>query len=152
MKRFHYQLDAIIKQADWEIDALKLELMTLNQTLNARNAELRQLNGVILDAKRQIMETCKENTFIALDRKRLLELYLRDRRVQQQEKEKEVEHTKKLTDGVFLQLCKKKQFQRSVEKHRERKKKDFESEVFRKELLEADELWLAKLVSQQRVN
>jgi flagellar biosynthesis chaperone FliJ len=147
MKRFRYSLDPVIKQYEWEIDALKLELTTLNQALDAKLAELQQLKDAVRAAEQSLLEMCQENAVIALDRKALIELYLRDQLRLTEEKEQEIVQARSLVDTAFLQLTKKKQSQRGIEKHRERKRKDFDAEGMRQESLEADELWLSKIVA-----
>lgn len=145
MGRFRYPLDAILKQYDWEIDALKTELMTLNQALNAKHAELQTVLHAVQDAERQILDMCRQDAIIALDRKSLVETYLRDRRLRMQTQQQEIDQTQALADSVFQQLSRKRQAQRAIEKHRERKKNEFDADGVRRDALEADELWLTKL-------
>ena len=147
MKNFRYPMDPILKQYEWEIDALKAELMTLNQAVNGRVAEMQKLTESVRAAEQEIQEICRENAIIARDRKAIVEIYLRDQRVRVEQKQQEIDQARALADAVFEQLNKKKQSQRGIEKHRERKKKDFDVEAIRRDALEADELWLAKLVS-----
>lgn len=145
MKRFRYPLDPMLKQYEWEIDALKAELTTLNQALNTQLIGLQQLDESVRAAEQEILNICRENTIIARDRKAIVELYLRDQRQRADEKQQEVAQTRALVDQVFQQLSKKKQSHRGFEKHRERKRQDFEAEGMRLTALEADELWLAKI-------
>lgn len=147
MKNFRYPMDPILKQYEWEIDALKAELMTLNQALSGRMTEMQALTERVNSAEQEIMNICRENTIIERDRKTIVEVYLRDQRVRAEDKQREIDQARALAERVFVQLNKKKQSQRGMEKHRERKKKDFDAEAIRLEALEADELWLAKLVS-----
>lgn len=147
MKRFWYPMEPILRQHEWEIDALKAELMTLNQALAARQAELQRLIDCVRMAELEISHICRENAIIARDRQAIVEIYLRDQRTRVLEKQQEIDQASALADAVFVQLKKKKQSQRGIEKHRERKKKDFDAEAIRREALEADELWLAKLAA-----
>jgi len=147
MKNFRYPMDPILKQYEWEIDALKAELMTLNQALSGRMTEMQALTERVNSAEQEIMNICRENTIIERGRKTIVEVYLRDQRGRAVEKQQEIDQARALAERVFVQLNKKKQSQRGIEKHRERKKKDFDAEAIRLESLEADELWLAKLVS-----
>ncbi len=147
MKSFRYPMDPILKQYDWEINALKTELTTLNQALNNRMTEMQALTERVKTAEQEIMSLCRENMIIERGRKTIVEVYLRDQRVRAGEKQQEIDQARTLAESVFAQLNKKKQSQRSIEKHRERKKTDFDAEAIRVEALEADELWLAKLVS-----
>lgn len=145
MKRFHYPLDAMLRHIEWEIEALKSELATLNQVLAAQVKELEQLGDAVRAVEREILDICKENAIIDRDRKTIAELYLRDRQLRADEKLQEVEQTRALVDQVYQQLSKKKQSHRALEKHRERKKRDFDAEGMRLAALEADELWLARI-------
>lgn len=149
MKNFRYPMDPILKQYEWEIDALKAELMTLNQVVNGRVAEMQKLVECVQAAEQEIQDICRENAIIARDRKSIVEIYLRDQRVRVVEKQQQLDEARELAEAVFVQLNKKKQSQRGIEKHRERKKKDFDAETIRRDALEADELWLAKLVSSK---
>jgi|GEM_PF-5860125 len=147
MKNFRYPMDPILKQYEWEIDTLKAELMTLNQALNGRLTEMQALTQCVHAAEQEILDICRENVIIERGRKTIVEIYLRDQRVRVVEKQHEINQARALAERVFIQLSKKKQAQRAIEKHRERKKKEFDAEAIRREALEADELWLAKLVS-----
>lgn len=147
MKRFCYPMEPILRQHEWEIDALKAELMTLNQALAARQAELQRLIECVRMAELEISHICRDNAIIARDRKAIVEIYLREQRTRALEKQQEIDQASALADAVFGQLKKKKQSQRGIEKHRERKKKDFDAAAMRREALEADDLWLAKLAA-----
>jgi flagellar biosynthesis chaperone FliJ len=149
MKNFSYAMDPILKQHEWEIDALKAELMTLNLALRERESEMQKLTGIVHSAEQEILSICRENVIIERDRKIILEIYLRDQRVRVEEKKLELDQARELAERVFSQLRKKKQSQRGIEKHRERKKKDFDAEAIRREALEADDLWLAKLAGSK---
>lgn len=145
MARFKYPLDSILKQYAWEVDALRVELMTLNQALHAKSIELQEVVSIVRDTEQQILELCRENAIIALDRKAMAELYLRHQRQLMHERQTEFDQAQKLANGVFDQLRKKRQSQRAIEKHRERTKLEFDAEGMRRESLDADDLWLAKI-------
>jgi flagellar biosynthesis chaperone FliJ len=147
MKRFRYPLDPILKQYEWEIDTLKGELATLNQALNSRTVEWTRLNDTVRAAEQELLNMFRESAIIARDRKAIVEIYLQDQRRRADEEQQEITRLRGMIDGVFLQLGKKKQAQRGIEKHRERKKKDFDAEWVRQDALSADELWLAKLAA-----
>ncbi len=149
MKKFNYPLDPILKQHEWEVDTLKTELMTLNQAVNAKQDKVDKLMSTVRDAQRDVLNICRENAIIDLSRKALIEIYLREQCTQVKVAQEEMEQVKQLADRAFLQLQKKRQSQKGIEKHRDRKKKDFDSVVMRNESLEADELWLAKLSAKR---
>jgi flagellar biosynthesis chaperone FliJ len=147
MKMFRYPMDPILTRHEWEIDALKLELLTLNQALDAHLAAMQALAAGIAAAEQEIIGICRDHALIARGRKEIAELYLRDQRLRAAEKQREIEQARALADHVFAQLNKKRQSQRVIEKHRERKKTEFDRQALRLEALENDELWLARLAA-----
>lgn len=148
MKAFRYPLDPVLKQHEWEIAALKPELLALNQALASHEAALGELVASIEAAEQEIVRMCSENAIIARGHKEIVELYLRGQRFSADEKRKEVEQVRALAERVLAQLGKARQAQRVIEKHRERKKTEFLAGVLRQEALENDALWLARLAAQ----
>ncbi|MES2538657.1 MAG: hypothetical protein V4632_22595 [Pseudomonadota bacterium] len=147
MTNFHYPLDAVIKRNEWEIDALKGEMATLNQAMHARMAELQSLQDAVRAAEQEIQGICRQHTIIRRDHKAIVETYLGDRRRQTDLKQQEIARAQALIDQVFLQLRSKQQVQRSIKNHRELKQQAFLAEQARRDSLEADALWLAKLAA-----
>lgn len=147
MKAFRYPLDPVLRQHEWEIAALKLELATLNQALALHEAALAGLEASIGAAEQEIVAICGENAIIARGRKEIVELYLRDLRVRADQKREETERVGALAAGVLAQLSRARQAQRVIEKHRARKQKEFEAGVLRQEALENDALWLARMAA-----
>lgn len=149
MKKFRYPLQPILTQHEWEISALKNELLNLNRALHAEEEALARLLAAMQVTEQEIVALCRDHEVIPRERKAVAELYLLDQRRQAKRKQAEVEHSRELVGRVARQLTEKRQSQRSIEKHRERQSERFTAELMRQEAHESDQLWLAKLAGQR---
>ena len=149
MKAFRYALEPVLTQYDWEISALKSELLNLNRALQAEERALVQLQDAMRATESEIVALCRDHAVIPRERKTIAELYLRDQHARAQSKQAEVERSRELVSRVAQQLTQKRQSQRGIEKHRERQLERFAADLVRKEAHEIDELWLAKLAGLQ---
>ena len=141
-KAFRYSLEALIKKRNWDLDVQRMEEARARQILEQRNDEQQQLEDYIAELERGIREAGARDVQLNPDRYNAMTAFLNDQRARLEEKKKQAAQARRIHDQIIDQIQSVRKSIKSLEKHKERKKKDFEMVANRSELIENDDMWL----------
>ena len=137
-------LDALLKQRQWERDALALEAARARRIWEERNGAYQAVLALIAGAESQLRQLYEAPAGIALERRHILEVFLKH----QYEVATEWQHAVAAAQAVYAQVMGQLEGSRVVvkvlEKHGERKMLAHEQIERRRELRAADDLWLLR--------
>ena len=143
-RRFIYRLDPLIKLRAAERDVLKGEARRAAEEVHQRTEAVEQVARDVVAAEGALRAALRSGAAIAIDEQQRLQAYLKQRRVQREARQRELDDATIAMNRVLEQLNSKQRDTRTLEKHRERQRKQFDQAESRVALNAADDQYLRK--------
>jgi hypothetical protein len=143
-RRLQHPLDALLKQREWQRDLLVPEAARAQRVWEEREGAHREVLDVIADAESQLREIYRSPHGIVLERRRILELFLKHQHEVARERQQAAATAQALYRKLMVQLEASRIAVRVLEKHEERSRRAYDQRELRRELHVADEMWLLR--------
>ena len=143
-RRFTYRLDPLIKLRAAERDALKGEVRRAAEEVHRRTEAVEQVARDVVAAEGALRAALRSGAAIAIDEQQRLQAYLKQRRVQREARQRELDDATVAMNRVLEQLNSKQRDTRTLEKHRDRQRKQFDQTESRVALNAADDQYLRR--------
>jgi hypothetical protein len=142
--RLRHPLDALLKQRQWERDALSLEAARARRIWEERNDAHHAVLDLIAGAESQMRQLYEAPARISLERRRILELFLKHQHEVAGERQQAAASAQTLHAQVMAQLDASRLAVKVLEKHDERSMRTHDQRERRRELRIADDMWLLR--------
>jgi flagellar export protein FliJ len=142
--RFKYRLEPLISLRSAERDALQEEMRRAAGEVERRTHECEDLSREIASAEGALRNALRSGASIAIDEQMRLQSYLDGRRRAREAKQRELEAASLEMHRVLDRLTAKQRDAKALEKHRDRKRRQFDLEQSRLALKAADDQWLRR--------
>lgn len=139
-----HALDALLKQRQWERDALALEAVRARRIWEERNGAHQAVLDVIAGAEAQLRRLYEAPAGIALERRHILEVFLKHQHEVAHERQQAATSAQTLYAQVMRQLDGSRLAVKVLEKHGERSMHAHDQHERRRELRAADDMWLLR--------
>jgi hypothetical protein len=137
-------LDALLKQREWERDALAIEAAQAQLIWEDRARAHQAVLATITGTESQLRELYSAPTGFPPEQRRLLEVFLKDQYHVAHQRQEAATSAKALHTQVIAQLERSRVAVKLLERYGERKVKAQEEIELRSELRAADDLWLMR--------
>ena len=139
-----YRLDPLISLRSAERDALQDEMRRAAGEVEKRTRECEDLLRDISSVEGALRKALRSGASIAVDEQLRLQGYLDGRRRAREAKQRELDQATVEMHRVLEQLTAKQRDAKALEKHRDRKRQQFDLEQSRLALKVADDQWLRR--------
>lgn len=143
-KQFYYSLDTLLKKRNFDIAALRIEETHARQAYANKAKELEVLLENATDTENQIRAAQAGETMIIPERLNGMRLFLDYLRESVKQKSQELRQAEIIYQQIVDQIKTTKQSIKSLEKNKDRKKREHVVEQERMGFIEMDDLWLSK--------
>jgi len=143
-RRFKYRLDPLISLRSAERDALQGEMRRAAEELDRRTREFEDLARDIGSLESALRELLRSGASIAVDEQLRLQGYLEQRRREREAKQRALDEASRAMHRVLEQLTAKQRDAKALEKHRDRKREQFDQAQSRLAIKAADDQWLRR--------
>jgi hypothetical protein len=137
-------LDALLKQRHWERETLGMEAARARRIWEDRDGAHRLVLELIADAESQLREVYTSPRGISLERRHILEVFLKHQHEIARERQQAAATAQALYKQIIAQLEASRVAVKVLEKHEERSTRAHEQRERRRELRAADEMWLLR--------
>ena len=141
-KRFQYSLESLLRKRNWELDVQRTEESRIREVLQKQQQEKQELETYIASLEQEIRESRARDSVLEPTRYQAMIAYINGQRDLLEQKVEQVRKTGDLHDRIIEQIKTQRKSIKSLEKHKDRKKKLHEMEANKWQLAQSDELWL----------
>jgi hypothetical protein len=139
-----HPLDALLKKRQWERDALAMEAVLARRIWEERNGAHQAVLDLIAGAESQLRQLYQAPAGIALDRRHILEMFLKHQHEVAHERQQAATSAHTLYAQVMVQLDGSRVAVKVLEKHGERTMQAHDQGERRREQRVADDMWLLR--------
>lgn len=147
---FRYALEPIIKKNNWDIDVLRLEAAQAEAIVAQRRAERDALHKTIEELESELRRIQTDSPAIVRDKYERLIVFLVHARKLLEEKQQQVQQAEGMHAKIVAQMRSLKFSTKGLENHKQKKRRNHQTQQERAEMLEADETWLISKHKPQR--
>ena len=144
MKRFHFELDALLDKFAWDVDILRTEKASASLAVEAQQKELRSLEEQIRECHDSLLKISGEDAEISIAQRQVLGNYLRYKLDLSKTACVSLEKAQAIEQQIVEQLLDTSQRLKTVEKLKEHGKLKHDYLRMRAESNESDENWLTR--------
>lgn len=142
VKPFSYRLAAVLKKDRWEGQVLGAEASRARLVVEETRKRHREALDGIATTEAELRELCQSEQQIPLERRRILDLFLRHQHAVAAIRQQDTARAETLYGQVMTQLESKHKAIKALENHQDRKRQVHDVQQTRQSLTAHDELWL----------
>jgi len=142
VKPFSYRLAAVLKKDRWEGQALGAEASRARVLVEEARRRHREALDDIAQTERELRELCQSEQLIPLERRRILDLFLRHQHAVAAVRQQDSAKAETLYGQVMSQLESKHKAIKALENHQDRQRHAHDVQQTRQSLKASDDLWL----------
>jgi flagellar export protein FliJ len=143
-RQFKYQLASLLRKRETESDELRHQLAEVQTRVDTAAGELEAVRAMIEQTESRLRTDGQEGAAIEPDLQARLRVYLKMQRVEEETKKENLQKVEQERDEVSEKLRTVREGIKALEKHREGRRIDFDTEWERRDQAAADELWLLR--------
>lgn len=142
--RLRHPLDALLKQRQWEREALGLEAARARRIWEERHGAHQAVLDLITGAQSQLREVYQSPAGISLERRQILDVFLKHQYEVARQREQAAASAQDVYTQVMAQLEASRVAVKVLEKHEERSMRAHDERERRLEFRTADDMWLLR--------
>jgi hypothetical protein len=141
---FRYRLAAALRKESWEGAILGIEVTRARKVFEEKQKRHDEVLGIIARTEADLRELYLEDQQIPLERRRILELFLRHQHAVAKLRQQEAAQAEAVYGQAMAQLQSKRRAIRAMENHRERRRREHNASEIRIAIKAQDDLWLLR--------